>query len=328
MPEKETFYDILGVQENASSDDIKKAYRQLSLKYHPDRTKGDVEKNKVFQRINEAYETLGDQDKREEYDMSKKNPFMRMDSMGGMDDILSHIFRMNMGGMNMGGMNMGGMNMGGMNMGGMNMEGGMPGMFFQPGANIHVFRNGVPVNINQMSKPQPISKQLIITMENVLTGGKFPLEIERWIMENGLKVHENTTVYVDVFKGIDHNEIIVIPDQGNVVNENCKGDIKVFVHVNNETEFSRRGLDLIMNKEISLREALCGFSFDIKYINKKVYTINNQPGNIIPPNYQKVIPNMGLTRENHTGNLIIHFQTKFPDTLGLDKIEELNRILA
>jgi DnaJ-class molecular chaperone len=312
MPEKETFYDILGVQENASSDDIKKAYRQLSLKYHPDRTKGDVEKNKVFQKINEAYETLGDNDKRQEYDMSRRNPFMRMDTMGGgmsMDDILAHMF----GGLH-----------------GMNMGGG-PNMFahgFPPGSNIHVFRNGIPVNINHMSKPPPISKQLVITMENVLTGGKFPLEIERWIMENGIKVHENTTVYVDVFKGIDHNEIIIIPDQGHVVNENCKGDIKVFVHVNNETEFSRRGLDLIMNKEISLREALCGFSFDIKYINKKVYTINNQPGNIIPPNYQKVIPNMGLTREGHTGTLIIQFQTKFPDSLGLDKIEELNRILA
>jgi DnaJ-class molecular chaperone len=77
-----------------------------------------------------------------------------------------------------------------------------------------------------------------------------------------------------------------------------------------------------------LREALCGFSFDIKYVNKKVYTINNQPGNIIPPNYQKVIPNIGLTREGHTGNLIIQFQTKFPDSLSLDKIEELNKILS
>ena len=82
-----------------------------------------------------------------------------------------------------------------------------------------------------------------------------------------------------------------------------------------------------MNKDISLKESLCGFSFDIKYVNGKVYTINNQAGNLIPPNYQKVIPNMGLTREGHTGNLIIQFTTKFPETLSLEKIEALNKIL-
>jgi len=316
MSEKETFYDILGVSENASSDDIKKAYRQLSLKYHPDRTKGDIEKNRLFQKINEAYETLGDKEKREEYDMNRKNPFMRMDSMGGgmdMEDILAHVF-------------------GGMQMPmGMGMGGGFPGMFgqgFPPGANVRIFRNGVPMNMNQISKPPPITKTLNINMENVLNGGKFPLEIERWIMENGLKVHENVTIYVDIFKGIDNNEVIVIPDQGNVVNETTKGDVKVFIQVTNDSEFSRRGLDLIMNKEITLRESLCGFSFDIKYINKKIYTINNQIGHIIPPNYQKVIPNMGLTREGHVGNLIIYFEIKFPESLTLEKIEELNKILS
>jgi len=75
-----------------------------------------------------------------------------------------------------------------------------------------------------------------------------------------------------------------------------------------------------MNKNISLKESLCGFSFDLKYINGKVYTINNGSGNIIPPEYQKIIPNMGLTRENHTGNMLIHFHVIFPETLAPDKI--------
>ena len=82
-----------------------------------------------------------------------------------------------------------------------------------------------------------------------------------------------------------------------------------------------------MHKNISLKESLCGFSFDLKYINGKTYTINNLPGNIIPPEYQKVIPNMGLTREGHTGNLIIHFHTKFPETLSNESIEALSKIL-
>jgi DnaJ family protein A protein 2 len=164
-------------------------------------------------------------------------------------------------------------------------------------------------------------------MEMVLNGGKIPVEIERWIIENGNKLHETTTVYVDIFKGIDHNEIIMLKDQGNIVNENCKGDIKIFISVNNDSCFSRRGLDLIMEKVISLKESLCGFSFDLKYINGKTYTINNLPGNIIPPEYLKVIPNMGLTREGHTGNLIIHFHTKFPETLTKENIDALSKIL-
>ena len=62
---KKNYYDVLGVSKNASQDDIKKAYRSLSKKYHPDRTGGDDSK---FKEINEAYDTLGDETKRREYD--------------------------------------------------------------------------------------------------------------------------------------------------------------------------------------------------------------------------------------------------------------------
>jgi len=116
-------------------------------------------------------------------------------------------------------------------------------------------------------------------------------------------------------------------EQGNSINDTCKGDVKVFINISNDSQFTRRGLDLIMHKEISLKEALCGFSFEIKYINGKVYTINNQTGNIIPPNYEKVIPNMGLTRENHVGNLIIIFNTKFPETLPKETLEAIGKLL-
>ena len=164
-------------------------------------------------------------------------------------------------------------------------------------------------------------------MELVLTGGKVPLEIERWIIENGNKIFESTTLYVDIFKGIDHNEIIILKEQGNIINETSKGDVKIFISISNDSEFTRKGLDLIMDKKISLKESLCGFSFDLKYINGKVYTINNGSGNIIPPEYQKIIPNMGLTRETHTGNMIIHFHVDFPEKLTDEQIAKLAEIL-
>lgn len=63
------FYKILGVSENASSEEIKKAYRNLAHKYHPDKAGGDEAK---FKEINEAYQTLSDSKKKEQYDMMRK----------------------------------------------------------------------------------------------------------------------------------------------------------------------------------------------------------------------------------------------------------------
>jgi len=164
-------------------------------------------------------------------------------------------------------------------------------------------------------------------MDIVLSGGKIPVEIERFIIESGHKIVETETIYVDIPKGIDDNEIIILRDKGNVNSEDCKGDIKLFVKINNETNFERRGLDLIINKTISLKESLCGFSFELKYINGKSYTLNNSSGNIIPPEYIKVIPNMGLTREAHTGSLLIHFHVDFPEKLSEEKMNALRDLL-
>ena len=66
-----------------------------------------------------------------------------------------------------------------------------------------------------------------------------------------------------------------------VISDKIKGDVKVFINVENKTEFIRDGLDLLHQKKITLKEALCGFSFDIKHLSGKTYTINNTNGKII-----------------------------------------------
>jgi DnaJ family protein B protein 4 len=319
----ETYYTILGIPETASREEIKKAYRSLSLKWHPDKNQ-DPEANGKFQKISEAYEVLSDENKKAEYDNRNNNPFMRMNGMhpgagaGGMhhggnpfeniDELFSTLF----GG-------------GG---GGIHIHPGMmhPGMgMFPPGANIRIFQNGVPMNA--MQKPPPINKTILINMEQVLNGANIPVEVERWILENGNRVSETETLYIPIPKGIDNDEIILLRDKGNVVNEHCKGDVKIFIKVDNQTEFKRIGLDLVYEKIISLKESLCGFQFELKYINGKSYTINNNSGNIITPGYNKIISNMGLTRENHVGNLIIHFDVKFPETLSQEQMDNIKNIL-
>jgi molecular chaperone DnaJ len=74
----EDFYQILGVSENASQDEIKKAYRKLAVEHHPDKG-GDENK---FKKISEAYDTIGDQNKRTQYDNQKRNPFANMGGGG------------------------------------------------------------------------------------------------------------------------------------------------------------------------------------------------------------------------------------------------------
>jgi DnaJ-class molecular chaperone len=313
----ESYYNILGVDEKASKDEIKKAYRGLQMRWHPDKNQGSEELKIMSKKINEAYETLGDEQKREEYDMNRSNPFMRMNSQGGgMDIPMNDIFNMFFGG---------GMGappfspFGGMQQG---MPQGMP-----PGAKIHFFHGG-PMGFNQaISKPAPIMKTININMEHVLSGSTIPLEIERWVLENGIKVNENETIYVTIPQGIDENEMIILRDKGNVINENVKGDVKIFVKILNETEFKRCGLDLILEKNISLKEALCGFTFEIKYLNGKSYTLNNNKGNIIPPEYKKIYPNMGLMRGEHKGNMIIHFHIEFPEKLSDEQITKISEIL-
>jgi len=66
------FYNVLGVPENASQEEIKKAFRKLAKQYHPDRNKGDKNAENRFKEISEAYDVLGDQQKRQQYDMMRR----------------------------------------------------------------------------------------------------------------------------------------------------------------------------------------------------------------------------------------------------------------
>jgi DnaJ-class molecular chaperone len=102
------YYKVLGVDKKASEDEIKKSYRKLARKFHPDANANDKTLETRFKEVSEAYEILGDETKRQEYDMMRLNPFAgggmgRQPGHGpvpqpgfggiGFDDILSTLFR-------------------------------------------------------------------------------------------------------------------------------------------------------------------------------------------------------------------------------------------
>lgn len=305
------FYDILEVDRSASQEEIKKAYRKLSLKHHPDKN-GGVD-NEMFQKINEAYETLCDPQKRESYDFMGSspmggmphhmNPFMQ----SGVDEIFQNLFA-NISG----------------------MQGGGPGIrIFHMNGNPGQGQG--PQGFAMHAKPTPIIKTVQITLQQAYSGASIPLELDTWKVERGIKHFEKETIYITVPQGVDDNDVLIERDRGNTVHEGFRGDVKIFIKLVNDTEFERRGLDLILHKKISLKEALCGFSFTFIHLNSKSYTIGSKyPNNfIVSPNYQKAIPNMGLKKAGAgiTGNLIIDFQIEFPKELSKEQIDALINIL-
>jgi len=75
MTNDKNYYSMLGVEKTASADEIKKAYRKLSMKYHPDHNPGNSEAEEMFKEINEAYSVLSDEDKRRNYDNPNRDAF-------------------------------------------------------------------------------------------------------------------------------------------------------------------------------------------------------------------------------------------------------------
>ena len=89
MGDKRCYYDILGVERRARADDIRRAYKKLALKFHPDRNNGSEEAANAFKEVNEAYTVLSDDDKRARYDQFGHAGLDGAPDMGG-SDIFSH----------------------------------------------------------------------------------------------------------------------------------------------------------------------------------------------------------------------------------------------
>ena len=314
MPSQE-YYETLGVTNHSTQEEIRKAYRRLSLIHHPDKNGGNSD---TFQKINEAYETLSDPQKRRLYDIGGQNLFGNANVMevpidasalfnmffaqelGGEPDI--HIFH-----------------------GAFPMGAGMPGQPMRAqGMSGPSMKTGMPFGVHE---PEPIVKSLEITMEESFTGCCKPLEIERWITRFHRKVREKETIYVDIPQGIGNNESIIIKEKGNMLSKDIIGDIKVMISIDTSNcNMERDGLDLIYKHSITLKEALCGFSFSLKHINGKEFKINNTKGNIIHPGFKKIVPEYGFFRNEHRGNLIIEFVVEFPVKLTDEQISSIENI--
>ena len=303
-----SYYDVLDVKNDASDIEIKKAYRAMSLKYHPDRNQS-AEANDKIQQINEAYETLGDADLRKQYDMKdamgENLNFGNADQFNDINNVFSMMFN------------------------GFNGMHGMHGMHGMPRTNI--FHNSDPNSFHTQfhfaNHVETIKQTIQLTLEQCYSGCVFPVNINRNIIENNQQRKEIEQMYINIPQGINEGETIIIHEKGNIVNTK-KGPIHITITIAKHENFKRDGQDLIYNKSVSLKEALCGFHVEINHLSGKRFAINNATNpSVISPEYKKVVQSFGMKRGNDTGNMIIIFNVTFPEALTPEQINQLKVIL-
>lgn len=312
-----THYETLGVSKDASEGDIKKAYRSLSLKYHPDRNP-DPSVQEKYKAINDAYDILSDSQTKKQYDQELQfGPGFQSMGHGGMGgsgdpNDIHNLFNMMFGGP------FGGMDGPGIRI--FHNGSGFPGGF-------HGFQN-FPGGGMFQQKPQAIMKTVEVTMEQIYHGASIQFEIERQVIKDMIKYYETIPISITIPKGIDENEAVLITGQGHMISDDMIGDIKITFSMKNDKTFKRQGQDLVYTKTLTLKESLCGFAFEIKHFNGKTLNMSNVSNvAVIKPNFKKIVPGLGFVKNGQTGNLIIELLVDFPDSLTPEQIEKLKEIL-
>ena len=299
-------YEILGVSKNASDDEIKKAYRKLAHKYHPDKIGGDAEK---FKEINAAYQVLSDKSKRAQYDQYGQTfensggggqgfggGFGGFDFNGqgfnfgeGFEDIFSDIFGGGFGGSR-----------------GRTRDTRKAGNDIQIDVEIDFAEmvNGAKreINLRRLTKcdvcqgngGEPGSKEetcptckgsgqirrvtrsIFGSFEQVTTcsnchgtGKTFSRTCHKCHGEG--RVKENQTIRVDIPAGIDHGQTISVQGQGEAGEKGSKsGDLYITVHVKPNSKFSREGNNIVSEEHISFSQATLGAKIEIQTIGGKL----------------------------------------------------------
>lgn len=289
------YYDQLGISTNATGEEIKKAYRKLAIKHHPDKG-GNPEE---FKKIGQAYAILSDPEKKNMYDKFGENA----ENLGGgfsAEDIFSQVF--GSGGMGGGFGGMGGFPFG--NMGGMNSR---PRRRKQPVHDLNLTLD----QIYRGAKIRTVLPNLVTctacngtgqTMKTVQMGPMITQTTQSCVKCRGIGTHpmgENIKVELRIPQGIENGSIMQ------------KDNIQMRVCEKPHDFFKRQGKHLIIEKSISLAEALCGFRLDFKHLDGKVLRMHIDE--VIKPNDIFKLPHVGMVSQSGVpGDLYVVFDIVFP----------------
>ena len=357
MANKRDYYEVLGVDKNATEADIKKAYRSLAKKYHPDINPGNAEAEAKFKEVNEAYEVLSDADKKAKYDQFGHSAFDPTAGAGG-----------GYGGF------------GGFGGGGFDVDlGDIFGSFFGGGSRQR--RNNGP------QKGEDIELNVTVDFEEAVFGCKKNVSFQKYakcssckgtgsadgksetcptcrgtgqkrVVQNlgGMQFQSTVTcdtcrgtgkyvktpcqkcrgagfervtknITVDIPAGIDHGKGLVIRGAGNDgKNGGIAGDVYVIVNVRRSSTFKREGYNLYCDVPITISEATLGADIEIPTLEgREKFTIpdGTQTGTTFTLR-QRGVP---MVNSSKRGDLIIRVNVEIPKGLS-EKQKDLLRAFA
>jgi curved DNA-binding protein len=299
----EDYYKLLGVKKDASETEIKKAYRKLAMKYHPDHAKGDKSAEEKFKKISEAYAVLSDKDKRKEYDTfgseGFRQRFTQEDIFRGFD--FGDIFReFGFGG-------------------GDFFSGRGKGTRFTFG-NGSVFGSGGRPSQAQM-KGSDLVYELPLTLQEVATGTSKVVTFQH----QGRS--ENLTVKIP--KGLITGKKLRLAGKGNPSPYGGPaGDLYIQSKVLDDPLFSVEECDLYLNREIKLSEAMLGTTISVPTIDDKQLSLKIPPGT--KPGTKMRLSGHGLPamKGNKKGDLFVRIQVGIPKQLSAEQRRLVEKLAA
>lgn len=292
------YYKILGVDKNATQEEIKRAYRKLAMKYHPDRNPGDKSAEEKFKEITEANEVLSDPEKRKKYDALGANWKQYEHAGQGFDDFFSRF----------GGTQGGGRQTYTFSDDFDDLFGNLGGFsdffesFFgsrgrkQSGFTSHDYSKQSAMGID-------LEADLNITLEEAFNGG------ERIINVDGKKVK------IKINPGIKDGQRLRLKGLGRARTQNGqRGDLYLNIHILQHPFYEIKDSDLYYNLDIDLYTAVLGGKEYIRTLDGKTISINipegTDSGSILR------LKNLGMKKDSGRGDLFVRINVIVPKNLS------------